>query len=1032
MSGALPVRDRMNQFCGHCKQFVLPRTFRDHKKKFWNEETGQYDNGVNTIIDMEDDYPDMEGDMEGDLEAHEGDKDIDGSCEGDKEIEEEGDKEGDKDIDGSSEGDKEIDDKVIDGIEGHGTSKVEIQTAFYKVLRLWQIRFSISSIAMHALMFILFTFLAFWMAAGAHGESIVLNPPHMNDAIQHGLRNLEADETDDELGIINMVCCKNCFTVYTFAESYHETTDRSNFQWKKTKVVNKCTTLVIVNFTGERRKKKLKTKEVCGTDLGVINSYNRKTFFAPFMVLNYGSLVIQLKKILSRPGFIELCNQWETRDLPPGVMGDIFEGNIWQEEKEWFKVRAELLSIGLQLNLDWFQPYTYSQYSAGAVYCCILNLPREMRNKKENIILVAMLPRASEHTNSTPNFMKPFVDELLQFLHGVVIPGIAPKVRARLICVAADLPAGRAFCGFVAVGANAGCPRCQKHAHEYGDFKNDGVFLSGNRRRTHEEHKLNADIWKSKTVKSNQAAYAKEHGSRWSHLLRLPYFDCVRFLSIDPMHCFFLGIVRFTLSKLTAPVGGVFTAKQFSSAIASLTLPRDFGRLMANYEDTMRKLTAEELMTMCLVVSDPIFKELMQGNPDHYLMWVHLSEALRGACSNVLVRNQLENVQRHLYHFFIRFESLYPRECKPNFHLAQELVLQCLPDFGPVHVTWCFAFERLNGILGSIKHNQREIEKTLMRAFMHSQSNVQYDFEFMSAPEFTRMWECIDRKYVAKAHAEVKEMLAKLSCHEKYVFLQAQGKAYSCLGYHEHPSCLVSSVAAVAVDTETFFEGDMLATLQKRFKTMEVSYNDVHPEDTIEIKVCPSWKNSAARAFVFESQIGVAGTQFEKASYIMTRYEEGEIAAQVQRFYEVNVDVKRSSGVVRHTAPMAYVRFFKIRKFGTKREEKTVAREVVMMRNTAVPKQTKMEYNYYQNTTEEKAPPPKKKQKKQKGNLVWGDSGANTIYEDSFDKDNSGNWVPLQEISALCAKFYIDIPGSSLPNSPRSFRVARMPLKLYI
>ena len=35
--------------------------------------------------------------------------------------------------------------------------------------------------------------------------------------------------------------------------------------------------------------------------------------------------------------------------------------------------------------------------------------------------------------------------------------------------------------------------------------------------------------------------YFREHGSRWSELARLPYFDMVRQMCIDPMHNLLLG-----------------------------------------------------------------------------------------------------------------------------------------------------------------------------------------------------------------------------------------------------------------------------------------------------------------------------------------------------------------------------------------------------------------------------------------------------------------------------------------------------------
>jgi hypothetical protein len=38
-----------------------------------------------------------------------------------------------------------------------------------------------------------------------------------------------------------------------------------------------------------------------------------------------------------------------------------------------------------------------------------------------------------------------------------------------------------------------------------------------------------------------QMKSANSHGYKWSELLRLPYFEPSRFITVDPMHCLFLG-----------------------------------------------------------------------------------------------------------------------------------------------------------------------------------------------------------------------------------------------------------------------------------------------------------------------------------------------------------------------------------------------------------------------------------------------------------------------------------------------------------
>lgn len=44
------------------------------------------------------------------------------------------------------------------------------------------------------------------------------------------------------------------------------------------------------------------------------------------------------------------------------------------------------------LNCDWFQPFAQSRYTVGVIYLVILNLPRAIRFRSENIIITGIIP----------------------------------------------------------------------------------------------------------------------------------------------------------------------------------------------------------------------------------------------------------------------------------------------------------------------------------------------------------------------------------------------------------------------------------------------------------------------------------------------------------------------------------------------------------------------------------------------------------------------------------------------------------------
>ena len=65
------------------------------------------------------------------------------------------------------------------------------------------------------------------------------------------------------------------------------------------------------------------------------------------------------------------------------------------------------------LNVDWMQPFKHTIYSVGVMYLVLMNLPRSERFKRENIILVGVIPGPCEPKLNINSYLSPLVDELL-------------------------------------------------------------------------------------------------------------------------------------------------------------------------------------------------------------------------------------------------------------------------------------------------------------------------------------------------------------------------------------------------------------------------------------------------------------------------------------------------------------------------------------------------------------------------------------------------------------------------------------------
>lgn len=102
-------------------------------------------------------------------------------------------------------------------------------------------------------------------------------------------------------------------------------------------------------------------------------------------------------------------------------------------------------SLGLLINVDWFQPYKHVQYSVGAIYLAILNFPRHLRYRRENMILVGIIPGPHEPSLHMNSFLEPLVQDLLKLWKGVQMQTTEglQVIRAALMCNSSDVPATR-------------------------------------------------------------------------------------------------------------------------------------------------------------------------------------------------------------------------------------------------------------------------------------------------------------------------------------------------------------------------------------------------------------------------------------------------------------------------------------------------------------------------------------------------------------------------------------------------------------
>ncbi len=247
--------------------------------------------------------------------------------------------------------------------------------------------------------------------------------------------------SSDKLFIRKAVCNKpDCCALYDLREIYSLDWMFRKIPWTCSAPVYQCGEVV----------------GTCGNALAkVVYSSTRIRFIMPLKTFCQRSITSQIKQMLSRPDIEALLGIWRDDKTPETVRKDVYSGNVWRKMRDVWSYFKSDYEFGLTLNIDWFRPHKASNKSLGAMYMTVLNLPREIRCKLENVLLIGVMPSLDyddkKVTKTEPQNITPFLtglqDELLILWHeGKKISTHLYKeiqIKAALLLIACDSPAAR-------------------------------------------------------------------------------------------------------------------------------------------------------------------------------------------------------------------------------------------------------------------------------------------------------------------------------------------------------------------------------------------------------------------------------------------------------------------------------------------------------------------------------------------------------------------------------------------------------------
>ena len=513
--------------------------------------------------------------------------------------------------------------------------------------------------------------------------------------------------------VIEYVVCPSCHSIYSY-EDCILTVGNGQTQSKL------CQHIKYPNHPHPSKRKP------CGTVLLKTVSSKKGNKLIPNLIYPYCPIHVSFQRLALRPGFLRSCEKWRDREytIPSGFLGDVYDGRVWQSFKQ-SNFLSSPYSYLLSLNIDWFQPFKNVEYSVGAIYLTVQNLPRQERFKEANIMLVGIIPGPREPALSVNSYLLPLIEELKIYYEGIFI--ITPqrtRVTARLAlsCISCDIPATRKLCGFLSHNARLGCNKCFKEFKVGPDSPSDfsGYDRTKWKPRTAEVHRQDCMKLELEVTKSGIRATESKFGVRSCALLQLSYYDPIRFVAIDLMHNLFLGTAKHMFSTWISLE--LLTKEDLSTIgnrVKQFVVPSNLGRLPLQIESNYLRFKAAQWSVWITIYSPVVLRGILPD--EHYKCWLMFVRACAILTQRIVRVTEIETADKLLELFCKKVQTLYGHAyCTPNMHLHLHLK-DTLLDYGLAHATWCYSFERYNGMLGSILTNNKSIESQLMQRFVRNQ-----------------------------------------------------------------------------------------------------------------------------------------------------------------------------------------------------------------------------------------------------------------------------------------------------------------------
>ncbi|CAG8793801.1 4696_t:CDS:1, partial [Racocetra persica] len=165
------------------------------------------------------------------------------------------------------------------------------------------------------------------------------------------------------------------------------------------------------------------------------------------------------------------------------------------------------------------------------------------------------------------------------------------------------------------------------------------------------------------------------------------------------MHNIFLGtskrIVQHVWMNDNLPKLGIKQLRKIQNRIDSTPLPVDMGYINFKIASGFDTLTADQWKIWVLVYSIYVLYQFLDEADRR--CWQAFVTAVSIWSQRIITEVEIEAGHAAMMAFLQYAEQIYGRNfCSPNMHLHKHLQ-ECMIDYCPWYLFWCFAYEHYNG-----------------------------------------------------------------------------------------------------------------------------------------------------------------------------------------------------------------------------------------------------------------------------------------------------------------------------------------------